>query len=198
MIDEQYNVNRPGSGSRGEELLKSLPEGHVIHTLVNEHVQILGFLRELDALRNRLMQMQTFDESQAILDNINDYTELLLDAESHHLREEQVVCLELEKRGISGQPEIMRQEHNLLRPLKQRLQNLATGGCEKKQFATLQAEIDETMDRVISNLLLHIQKEDKVLYPLSLETIDDPAVWEEMRVHCDEIGYCSFTVDVDH
>ncbi len=55
---------------------------------------------------------------------------------------------------------------------------------EKKEFATLQAEIDETMDRVISNLLLHIRKEDKLLYPLALKTIDDPAVWEEMRVHC--------------
>lgn len=197
MIDQRYAANPPGS-SRGEELLKSLPEGHVIHTLVTEHVQILGFLRELDALRNRLMQMGTLDESRAILDNICSYSELLLDAESHHLREEQVVCLELEKRGISGQPEIMRQEHNLLRPLKQRLLNLATAGSEKKEFVTLQAEIDETMDRVISNLLLHIQKENKVLYPLTLETIDDPAVWEEMRVHCDKIGYCSFTLGTGH
>ena len=87
----------------------------------------------------------------------------------------------------------MRQEHNLLRPLKQRLLDLATAGGEKKALVTLQDEIDETMDRIISNLMLHIRKEDNVLYPLALETIDDPAVWEKMRVRCDEIGYCTFT-----
>ncbi len=87
----------------------------------------------------------------------------------------------------------MRQEHNLLRPLKQRLLDLATAGGEKKEIGTLQDEIDETMDRIISNLMLHIRKEDNVLYPLALETIDDPAVWEKMRVRCDEIGYCTFT-----
>ena len=54
-------------------------------------------------------------------------------------------------------------------------------------------EIDETMDRIISSLMLHIQKEDNVLYPLALETIDDPVVWEKIRVRCDEIGYCTFT-----
>ena len=170
-----------------------MPEGHVIHTLAGEHVQILGFLRELDTLRNELLQMATLEESRAILDDIRHYAELLLDAESHHLREEQVVCVELEKRGISGPPEVMRQEHNLLRPLKQRLLDLATAGGEKKELGTLQHEIDETMDRIISNLMLHIQKEDNVLYPLALETIDDSAVWEKMRVRCDEIGYCTFT-----
>jgi len=198
MTDQRRVANPMGSGSRGEELLKSLPEGHVIHTLVTEHVQILGVLKELDALRTKLVQMTTLDESRAILDNICSYAELLLDAERHYLREEQVVCLELEKRRISGPPEIIRKEHNLLRPLKQRLLNLAATGGEKKEFATLQEEIDETMDRVISNLILHIRKENNIYYPLALEIIDDPAVWEEMHTECDEIGYCSFTLGTDH
>ena len=193
MTDQQRAANPMGSGGSEGDLLQSLPVGHVIHTLVSEHVQIFGFLRELDTLRNELLQMATLEESRAILDDIRHYAELLLDAESHHLREEQVVCVELEKRGISGPPEIIRQEHNLLRPLKQRLLDLATAGGEKKALVTLQDEIDETMHRIISNLMLHIQKEDNVLYPLALETIDDPAVWEKMRVRCDEIGYCTFT-----
>ncbi len=193
MTGQQRAANPMGSGGREGDLLQSLPEGHVIHTLVSEHIQIFGFLRELDTLRIKLLQMATLEESRAILDDIRRYAELLLDAESHHLREERVVCLELEKRGISNPPEVMRQEHNLLRPLKQRLLDLATAGGEKKEIGTLQDEIDETMDRIISNLMLHIQKEDNVLYPLALETIDDPAVWEKMRVRCDEIGYCTFT-----
>ncbi|MFB0516815.1 MAG: hemerythrin domain-containing protein, partial [Candidatus Neomarinimicrobiota bacterium] len=177
----------------GERLLEQVPEGHVIHTLVSEHRKIIGILRKLDNLRNTLMDKSCLEDCQDIFGEIHRCAELLLDADNHHLREEEVVCLELERRGISGPPEVMRQEHKLLRPMKERLLNLADEGPVKKTFATLQAEIDETTDRIISNIVLHIQKENNVLYPLALEKIDDPVVWDKMREQCDRIGYCSFT-----
>jgi DUF438 domain-containing protein len=179
--------------SGGEDILQSLPEGHVIHTLVREHRRILDILLEIDALRSSLKLKGSLDESRSILQDIAHYTEMLLDAENHHLREEQVVCLEMERRGLSGPPEIMRQEHNLLRPIKKHLLDLATSGAEKKDFEALQADIDETTDRIIANLILHTQKEDKVLYPMALKIIEDQETWENMRQQCDEIGYCSFT-----
>jgi DUF438 domain-containing protein len=197
MTDQQDATSQGVNGGGSEELLKNLPEGHVIHTLVLEHVEILGILRKLDILRNTLSRMATLEESADTLQEIGHSANLLLDAEKHHLREEQVVCLEMEKRGISGPPEIMRQEHNLLRPIKKRLLDLATTGAEKRDFSTLQAEVDETTDRIISNLLLHIQKEDKVLYPMALQIIDDPETWLTMRQQCDEIGYCTFTPKLD-
>ncbi|UCD36867.1 MAG: hemerythrin domain-containing protein [Fidelibacterota bacterium] len=192
----QQRSTKPSIGG-SEELLSGLPEGHVIHTLASEHVQIIGILRKLDELRNILIQKPSLEESTEILEEISHSAGLLLDAEKHHLREEQVVCLEMERRGISGPPEIMRQEHNLLRPIKKRLLDLATTEAEKREFETLQREINETTDRIISNLLLHINKEDKVLYPTALEIIDDPDTWSNMRLQCDEIGYCSFTPGVD-
>ncbi len=66
MTDQQRAANPMGSGDREGDLLRSLPEGHVIHTLVSEHVQILGFLRELGTLRIKLLQMATLEESRAI------------------------------------------------------------------------------------------------------------------------------------
>ncbi|MFC1619657.1 hemerythrin domain-containing protein [Candidatus Neomarinimicrobiota bacterium] len=179
--------------SGGEEILQTLPEGHVIHTLVREHRRILDILLEIDALRASLKLKGSLEESESILRDIAQHAEMLLDAENHHLREEQVVCLEMERRGLSGPPEIMRQEHNLLRPIKRHLLDLATTGAEKKEFGVLQADIDETTDRIIANLILHTQKEDKVLYPMALKIIDDQETWQHMRQKCDEIGYCSFT-----
>ncbi|UCH10245.1 MAG: hemerythrin domain-containing protein [Fidelibacterota bacterium] len=193
MKDQPDTTSQGASGGGGEELLKNLPSDHVIHTLMSEHVEILGILRKLDSLRNTLSRMSTLEESTEILQEIGQNASLLLEAEKHHLREEQVVCLEMEKRGISGPPEIMRQEHNLLRPIKKRLLDLVTTGAEKRDFHILQAEVDETTDRIISNLLLHIQKEDKVLYPMALQIIDDPDTWTAMQRQCDEIGYCAFT-----
>jgi len=197
MMDEEVVSGTISDSGGNEKLLQQVPEGHVIHTLVSEHFQILGILRTLDDLRRKLFHKSIAEESREILDEIGRCAGLLLDAENHHLRDGEVVCLELEKQGISGPPEIMRQEHKLLRPIKERLLNLAGEVAEKKPFSTLRAEIDETTDRMISNFLLHIQKEDNVLYPLALRTIDDPGIWEMMRERCDRIGYCSFTPGVD-
>ena len=194
MIDGPAAINPAASiGAAGKELLKSLPESHVLGVLVQEHDLIIGFLREVDALRNRFMQTTTPDESRAIIDGMREYAWLLLGVESHQLREEEVVCLELEKLHISRPPAILRQEHNLLRPLQRWLVDLVTSGSEKMDPAILRAEIDGTVDRFISNFMLHMQKENEWLFPLTLEAIDDPAVWEKMRVQCDDIGYCFFT-----
>ncbi|MFC1542932.1 hemerythrin domain-containing protein [Candidatus Neomarinimicrobiota bacterium] len=191
MTDRPEVSNLRGGGRK--ELLRSLPESHVLHTITQEHEHITGFLRELDTQRNQLVQKATLNESRSILDDIRHSAELLLDTESHHIREEEVVCLELERMHISGPAETLRREHNLLRPLKRRLLDLTTIGSEKMEFNTLQAEINGVIDRVICNYLLHMQKEDDILFPLVLENIDDAAIWERMRIQCDEIGYCSFT-----
>lgn len=193
MTEKRGSSKQRGSGDRGEDLLKALPEDHVLSTMIAEHRQIIGFLRELDNNRNQLLQMVSMSESGAIIDNFSRYAHLLIDVESHNIREENVVCLELEKRGITVIPETVRQEHILLRPQTHRLFDLVVTRAKEKEFSILQAEIDETMDRLISNFMLHIQKENEILYPLAFDTIDDPAVWEEMRVSCDEIGYCTFT-----
>ena len=117
----------------------------------------------------------------------------MLEIESHNLREENVICLELEKREVAVIPETVRQEHVLLKPQMHRLFDLVAPQAGYKEFSVLQSEVDEAMDRLISNFMLHIQKENEILYPLALDKIDDPATWEEMRSQCDQIGYCSFT-----
>ncbi|MEE9464707.1 MAG: hemerythrin domain-containing protein, partial [Candidatus Neomarinimicrobiota bacterium] len=117
----------------------------------------------------------------------------LVDAEKHHAREEQVLFPEMESRGVSGPTNVMRQEHDFLRPLKQRLLGQAGSGPGDRPFDQLKQAISDTAGRLVPNLAAHIQKEDGVLYPMALQVIDDPAVWEDMKKRCDEIGYCPFT-----
>ncbi len=191
MADQQGTTNLMEQG--GERLLALLPEGHVIHTLVSEHVQILALLREIDRVRVKLLTLETLDEDRDTLENLRQVAELLLEAENHHLREERVLFAEMEKRGILGPSEVIRKEHELLRHLKKRLVSLSSTGLEKKSFNTVKTEIDETADRLISNLVAHIHKEDYVLYPAALQVIDDPPAWASMRERCDEIGYGPFS-----
>lgn len=192
MAHQQGTTNLMEQGG-GELLLERLPEGHVIHTLVSEHVNILGLLREIDRVRVKLLTLEALEEDRDTLENLRRVAEYLLETENHHLREERVLFAEMEKRGIVGPSQVIRQEHELLRHLKKRLVSLSSTGLEKKSFSTVKTEVDETADRLISNLVAHIHKEDYVLYPAALQVIDDPPTWDSMRERCDEIGYGPFT-----
>ena len=39
----------------------------------------------------------------------------------------------------------------------------------------------------------HIFKENNILYPTSLEVIQDADTWQKLKDACDKIGYCCFT-----
>jgi len=186
------NITNPGTES-GAALLEQLSPGHVIHTMVSEHVHILGFLRQVDELTAKLGDFSSREEGEPLLAELATAAQSLVDAENHHAREEQVLFIEMENRGVSGPPSVMRQEHDFLRPLKHRLLDLAGSGPSDPPFARLKQSIADTAGRLVPNLVGHIQKEDGVLYPMALQVIDDPAIWVDMKKRCDEIGYCPFT-----
>ena len=177
----------------GAALLEQLPTGHVIHTLVSEHVQILGFLRQVDDLNTKLSECGSREAGEPVLAELVPAAQNLVDAEKHHAREEEALFPEMESRGVSGPTTVMRQEHEFLRPLKQRLLDQARTAPGDRPFDQLKKAISDTAVRLVPNLVAHIQKEDSVLYPMALQVIPDAAVWEGMKVRCDEIGYCPFT-----
>ncbi len=39
----------------------------------------------------------------------------------------------------------------------------------------------------------HIFKENNILYPMAVQVILEPEKWADMKLKCDEIGYCCFT-----
>ena len=146
-------------------------------------------LRKIDGIRNKLLTLEVLEEDRDALEILRQFAGRLLKTENHHLREEWVLFAEMEKRGIAGPSELIHKEHELLRHLKKRLVGLSSTGLEKKSFGTITSEIDETADRLISNLVAHIHKADSVLFPAALQVIGDPATLASMRDHCDQIGY---------
>ncbi len=189
------NPDPPATGTEaGAKLLEQLPEGHVIHTMVSEHVLILGFLRQVYTLNARLKECDTREAAEPILAELATAARNLVGAENHHAREEEVLFPEMEQRGVAAPTAVMRQEHNFLRPLKQRLLELAGGDAPTQRFIHLQQAISDTADRLVPNLVAHINKEDSVLYPMALQVITEPALWDQMQKKCDQIGPCPFMV----
>ncbi|MEW6546604.1 MAG: DUF438 domain-containing protein [Bacillota bacterium] len=175
-----------------QDVRGKLTPGHVLDTLYREHDEILHFLDLLDSVNERIQKEKEYDPANPAYEMLRHLGEHLVAAEKHHAREEEVLFPELEKRGITGPPRIMRLEHNNLRPRKHRLLELAetVSGME---FARFREEMAQVTTYVGFHLRDHIYKENTILFPTALEVITDEATWAEMKSRCDAIGYCCFT-----
>lgn len=175
-----------------EKIKTSLREGHVVHTMIEEHDRILEFLKELDILNSEIQKLDKNDFDRKYVDKVESLADSILDAENHHQREERVLFKELEKRGITGPTRIMKMEHEDLRAKKRALKELCN--CfDYISFSDFKERLDDISKYLVFNLRDHIFKENTILYPSAIESIKEEAVWDKMKVKCDEIGYCSFT-----
>ncbi len=174
-----------------EQLRATLEPGHVLHTMVAEHDLILGFLDDLEQLNQRIQQMDAYPGGEDI-DKLKNIAHHLVEAEKHHQREEEVLFPELEQRGVTCPPQVMKSEHEHMRARKKELAELAdkAGGMDFDAFRT---RLDETVNAILLTLRGHILKENNVLYAMAAQVIPEPHVWQELKERCDQIGYCCFT-----
>ncbi|MDK2855789.1 MAG: uncharacterized protein PWQ86_1002 [Bacillota bacterium] len=175
-----------------ERIKVATQPGHPIHTLISEHEEILNFLTQLEEVTARLMALYAYDSGNKDFERLKYLATELVEAEKHHAREEDVLFPELEKRGITGPPRIMRLEHDALRAKKKHLLELAEK-ASSLDYAEFKRELKETADYIIFNLREHIFKENTILYPAALKAIPEKEVWERLKEEADAIGYCCFT-----
>jgi len=169
-----------------------LVPGHVLHTMVSEHDVILGYLDALEGVNRVVQQLTQYDATREEFAELVHIAEHLVEAESHHQREEEVLFPELERRGVTGPPGIMRLEHQIMRPRKKELLQLAEG-APQLDFAIFRKKLAGIVSMLVPTLRDHIFKENSILYPTALQVIADETVWERMRQAADKIGYCCFT-----
>ncbi|WP_027632829.1 DUF438 domain-containing protein [Clostridium hydrogeniformans] len=170
--------------------------GHVVDTMIKEHEKILEFLKDLEEVNSIIQNMKSYDKERKEFKELEGLADNILDAEKHHKREEDVLFLEMEKREITGPTRIMRMEHDDLRAKKRELKELVS--ClEYIGFESFKERLDDLSKYIIFNLRDHIFKENYILYPSAIEAIKEEGLWDEMKTKCDEIGYCSFTPNMN-
>lgn len=175
-----------------EKLQNNISKGHVLYTLIEEHELILSFLKELEEVTNLILEMKSYDENRREFTRVTELIISILDAEPHHKREEDVLFPELEVRGITGPTRIMRLEHEDLRKKKKELKELSES-VANLDFNEYKTELKKLSNAICFELKDHIFKENYILYPTALESINEEAKWDNMKTECDNIGYCTFT-----
>ncbi len=164
---------------------------HPVHTLMEEHKIILYSLTELSSLIKRLKTLNSFEAMGQDMDRLKDIAHHLVEAESHHQREEEAVFPRLKKHDITEPPDIMVLEHVEFKKRKQELYQL-TNGSRDHDFEGFKKKVIELGEYLAKELDSHIFKEDNILYQIALQVLS-PEEWEQIKKECDRIGYCCFT-----
>jgi len=166
------------------------PEGHPIHTLMEEHAIILDFAAKLRLAAENLQKARGGGTAEKIMENIGHLLDHFRESENHYVREENVLFPHMEKHGIEGPPAQMWNEHNQIREVKKRLYALSAEE-RPKDPARFRREMLEGAVGLSDLLAMHFNKENSVLFPMALQAIG-AAGWEEISEGFDDIGYGVF------
>jgi len=164
---------------------------HPVHTLMEEHKIILESLHKLGSLVGRLEKMRNFGKMHGDLDKLKEIAHHLVDAESHHQREEDVLFPRLRAHDIIEPPDIMKLDHDEFRKRKQELFKLASNHSDY-DFNDFKNRVLNAGAYLVKELDSHIFKEDNILYQIALQVLSEEE-WQEIKRENDKIGYCCFT-----
>lgn len=173
---------------------------HPIHTLMEEHKLIVGFLDQLAQVLHKLESSSSYSDFSPHSKELEEIAYHLIETEKHHKREEEGLFPILEQHGIQEPPAIMVMDHEEFWPIKERIQELAasTKGDQTEHkssrpaFTAFKQELLEIGPKLVEGLKDHIFKEDTIIYQMALNAVSE-GEWEEIKQRCDQIGYCCFT-----
>jgi len=168
-----------------EESLDAQPRpetvpGHPLHTLADENRAVVAIVAEAREVLERLRHAsgpESIAEGASCLAGLLDDLEQI---EKHYLKKENQLFPRLETRGISGPSKVMWAVHDDIRAhLKDLRRALGFGDVE---------HIVRTGQWVLQEIADMVSKEEKILFPLSLEALDEDD-WAKVKRGEEEIGY---------
>lgn len=178
-----------------EEAKGIAPEGHPIHTLMEEHKILLQFAERLKNIASGIKSAAGFDSIESEIKELHDIEHHYKESEKHYLREENVLFPYIEKHGITQPPAIMWAEHDEIREKKKKFYQLLEThkSLQLQEFARGLEQIAIEIANKLSN---HFYKENNILFPTAMKVILEEE-WGEMVSQFDEIGYCCFTPETE-
>jgi DUF438 domain-containing protein len=167
----------------GRPLLSAIP-GHPLHTLTEENRALEKILTEFKGLLGRVAPADGGVSLEKLQGEIKSALEELAEVEKHYLKKENQLFPLLESKGVSGPSKVMWAIHDDIRMMMREFRGLLV---EEKAAELLAA------GRRLSEMMADmIYKEEKILLPMSLETLDEED-WARVKKGEEEIGYAWVT-----
>ena len=158
--------------------------GHPLHTLTEENRALEKILAEFRALLDRIAPGDGGVTLEKLHDEIKSALGDLAEVEKHYLKKENQLFPVLESKGVSGPSKVMWAIHDDIRMMIREVRGLL---AEERPAEVV------TAGRRLSDMMADmIYREEKILLPLSLETLDEKD-WARVKKGEEEIGYAWVT-----
>jgi hypothetical protein len=173
---EDVRVER---AEEGEKQFQSIP-GHPIHTLSEENRALEKILSGMKNLFKILGSPPDTANFKRVKEKLKSELEELSKVEKHYLKKENQLFPLLEAKGVSGPSQVMWATHDEIR-------------ADLKEFRRLlednkAAEVVALGEKLFVEISDMIYKEEKILFSMSLETLDDKD-WARVKQGEEEVGY---------
>ena len=158
----------------------SLVPGHPLHTLAAENRALEKIVAEVRAVLSRLPAAAASSDWGGERTKLLSLLASLAELEKHYLKKENQLFPALEAKGIGGPSKVMWAVHDDIRAHLKDLRQAVDAGdrvLAAKAGAFVMAEIADM-----------IYKEEKIFFPMCLETLDD-ADWARVKRGEEEVGY---------
>jgi DUF438 domain-containing protein len=158
----------------------SVPAGHPVHTFQRENQALLQVTASLRKVAERIGEPPAGEEWGRLKPALVGVLDRLLEVERHYLRKENQLFPFLEKHGVEGPSKVMWAIHDDIRDLMKQLRRTLEDDEASLAVSTAHA-VAKMADDMVS-------KEEKVLYPMAMDTLTDDE-WVAIRAGEGEIGY---------
>jgi DUF438 domain-containing protein len=174
---------------------RTAPPGHPAYTFQEENRALRKEIQALERLYEEARDAGSDETLKALLDEIHQRINALTDVEKHYLRKENLLFPFLEKHGITGPPTVMWGKHDETRELlKGAIEALkATAGISVDEAKTVIDLVLNPASKAVDDM---IGKEEEILFPMSLDTLNDEE-WYEIYKQSLEYGFCLYDPKVE-
>jgi DUF438 domain-containing protein len=170
--------------------IKPVPAGHPVHTFRKENQALQ---REISFARNTINKingMQDQKNAGELFIKLHSNFNQIMDVDKHYLRKEHLLFPFLEKYKITGPPTVMWGKHDQIRELlKNSIEVLNASHHINADEGKIAIEL--SLVSPLQALEDMIYKEEEILFPMCLDTLNEND-WYEIYRQAEDYGYCLY------
>ncbi|HIJ67064.1 MAG TPA: DUF438 domain-containing protein [Planctomycetes bacterium] len=170
-------------------LRTQLPNNHIVRKVLVEHEMLLCFLADLKELADVIKQQSELSSANSDFRKLAHIAQHLEAMVQHIEVEEDIIFPYLQKHGWINLCRAAHSEHIYVKIAIDDLMKIVRS-FNPQCLDEFKVRLNSLTKYLCQNLQEHIIQEDNILYPIAVEVIRDPNVWDRIKALCDEIGYC--------
>jgi DUF438 domain-containing protein len=178
-----WDVHLASLSKVAEQEKGKAPERNPVQFLMEEHLLILKYMKELKNLAKEIKEAEDINSVEEEMERIRQIKLGLKNTENHFLREEEVFFPYLEKHGITHPPVVMKIEHEQVRETRGVVFNLIDNS-QFMAFKEFTEKLEKSVESLFEALSKHFSHEDNILFLQAINVIEK----EEYKVLLEEFN----------